>query len=224
MKIENLDPQLHMICGLLSELKIEYCIDSGTLLGLIREGKLLAHDLDIDISVREDQLKKLNELKEILKDKGYKCRILNFYGKKYKFKFWLATEKRVIDINIFRETSDNKFYICPQPFPILKDENFLFKNFRKLVRVSFGIMKSIGNEFDLNNFPWRIGTFHRTWAIPKEYFKSFEMLENGIFMPNKPTEYLEFRYGNWSVPNSNWNFRTDDKGLSQESPEAFNCF
>lgn len=213
-----------MICNLLSELKIEYCIDSGTLLGLVREGKLLAHDLDIDISVREDQLNRLKKLKEILKGKGYKCRVLNFFGKKYKFKFWRTGEKRVIDINIFRETPDNKFFICPQPFPIEKEENFLFRNFRKGVRVCFGLMKNIGSEFDLNNFPWSMGTYHRTWAIPKEYFDSFEHLENSIYMPNKSTEYLEFRYGNWRVPNSNWNFRTDDKGLSEKSPEAFNCF
>jgi len=224
MIIEKLDQQLNMIISLLNELKIEYCIDSGTLLGIIREQKLLSHDLDIDISIHESQQIKLRELMYQLKKNGYKCRILSFYGKKYKYKFWLSTEKRVIDINIFRETPDKKSYVCPQPFPITKDENFLLKNFRKLIRVSFGVMKSIGSEFDLNNFPWRIGTYHRTWAIPKEYFSSFELLNNDISIPNAATKYLEFRYGNWKVPNSNWNFRTDDKGLSAKSPDSFKCF
>jgi hypothetical protein len=224
MIIKNLDQQLNMVCSLLNELKIEYCVDSGTLLGLIREGKLLVHDLDIDISINESQQIKLIALMNQLKKKGYKCRILSFYGKKYKYKFWLSTEKRVIDINIFRETPDKKFYVCPQPFPIIKAENFIFKNFRKLIRVSFGVIKNIGNEFDLNNFPWRIGTYHRTWAIPKKYFCAFELFGNDIYVPQNAPKYLEFRYGNWKVPNSNWNFRTDDKGLSEKSPDSFKCF
>ena len=224
MIIKNLDQQLNMICSLLNELKIEYCIDSGTLLGLIREGKLLAHDLDIDISINESQQIKLIGLMSQLKKNGYKCRILSFYGKKYKYKFWISTEKRVIDINIFRQTPDEKYYVCPQPFPVIYKENFLFKNFRKLIRISFGVMKSMGNEFDLNNFPWRIGTYHRTWVIPEQYFCAFELLSNDIYVPKNATKYLEFRYGNWKVPNSNWNFRTDDKGLSVKSPDSFKCF
>ena len=224
MTIKNLDPQLNMICKLLSEIKIDYCIDSGTLLGLIREGELLTHDLDIDIFVHHNQQNKIIEIKNRLVKMSYKYRILNHYGKKYKYKFWLSSEKRVLDINIFRETNDNKFYVCPQPFPIIKDENFFIKNFRKLIRVSFGFMKSIGTEFDLNDFPWKIGTYHQTWVVPKEYFERFDILDNGVCIPNKAADYLGFRYGNWRAPNSNWNFRTDDKGLSEKSPLEFNCF
>jgi phosphorylcholine metabolism protein LicD len=210
-----------MICSLLYELNIQYCIDSGTLLGLIREGKLLAHDLDIDISINVSQQKKLIELIYQLKKNGYKCRVLSFYGKKYKYKFWNSSEKRVIDINIFRKTADNSFYICPQPFPLIKDENIFFKYFRKLIRICFGVMKNIGDEFDLNSFPWRIGTYHRTWIIPKEYFNNYELLSNNIYIPSNVTKYLQFRYGSWKVPNNNWNFRTDDKGLSTKSPNIF---
>ena len=75
MIIKNLDQQLNMVCSLLNELKIEYCVDSGTLLGLIREGKLLVHDLDIDISINESQHIKLIALMNQLKKKGYKCRL-----------------------------------------------------------------------------------------------------------------------------------------------------
>ena len=223
MKIEDLDPQLDMICSLLSELEIEYCVDSGTLLGLIREGALLVHDGDIDISVRENQQNKLAELKARLKDKGYKCRILSFYGQKFKFKFWHSAEERVIDINIFRESQDNKYFICPQPFPIIKNEHFLFFYGRKIIRVVFGIIKNIGSEFDLNDFPWRIGTHHLTWVIPKDYFSSFEHFSGQIYIPKHHEEYLEFRYGDWEKPNKSWNFRTDDKGLSQKLPSIFGC-
>ena len=223
MKIEVLDPQLEMICSLLCELEIEYCIDSGTLLGLIREGALLAHDGDIDISVHKSQLNKLVDLKVRLNDKGYKCRILSFYGQKFKFKFWHFAEKRVIDINIFRKSQDNKYFICPQPFPIIKNEHFLFFYSRKIIRVAFGIMKNIGSEFDLNDFPWRIGTYHSTWAIPHDYFSSFEHLSAQLFIPKNHEEYLAFRYGDWRKPNKSWDFRTDDKGLSHKIPSIFGC-
>ena len=58
----------------------------------------------------------------------------------------------------------------------MKNENFIFRNFRKLIRVFFGFMKSMFSEFDLNNFPWKFGTYHRTWKIPSEYFSSFKIL------------------------------------------------
>ena len=224
MTIKKLDPQLKMICSLLNELKIQYCVDSGTLLGLIREQELLAHDLDIDISIHVSQQKKVNDLAFQLKKRGYRCRILSFYGKRYKYKFSISTEKRVIDINIFRESLDDDLYVCPQPFPIIKAENIILATFRKLIRVSFGFMKHVGSEFDLNNLPWRIGTYHRTWAIPKVFFSSYELLNSDISIPKAAIEYLEFRYGDWKVPNGDWNFRTDDKGLSEKSPDLFKCF
>ena len=223
MKIENLDPQLEMMCNLLSELEIEYCIDSGTLLGLVREGALLERDRDIDIAILENQQNKLIKLKSRLRDQGYKCRILSVYGQKFKFKFWCASEKRSIDINIFRESQDNEKFICPQTFPIIKNENPLFFYGRKIIRVVFGIIKNIGSEFDLNDFPWRIGTCHLTWAIPKDHFSSFEHLSGQIYVPRKYKEYLTFRYGDWKTPNKNWNFRSDDMGLSQKFPSKFGC-
>jgi hypothetical protein len=41
-------------------------VDMGTLLGIIREGKLLGHDLDIDIAVHTANVDKINEIKKRL--------------------------------------------------------------------------------------------------------------------------------------------------------------
>ena len=211
-----------MILELLNKYKIENCIDSCTLLGLIREGKLLDHDLDIDIAVHQKDVNKLTVLREDLLSKGYKCRILSYHGKFYKYKFWHSNEKRVIDINIFRILKDQDFYICPQPFPIIKKEGIVFTYFRKFIRVVFGYIKNRGPEFDLNKFPWNIATYHRAWLIPKKYFESFSCKDSIVFYPKFSKEYLRFRYGKWEVPNKNWNFRTEDKGLTKNTPDDYN--
>lgn len=65
--------ELTFITNLLSKNKIQYWLNNGTLLGIYREGKVLEHDKDIDISAwntEEDKiiqlLKYFNEI--IIKD------------------------------------------------------------------------------------------------------------------------------------------------------------
>ncbi|MDB2318932.1 hypothetical protein N9V39_00895 [Gammaproteobacteria bacterium] len=222
--IYKLDPQLDMISSLLIQLDIKYCIDSGTLLGIIREGALLANDLDIDISIHDTQLSKVHMLKSELRIRGYKSRILSFHGQIYKIKFSNSQEKRFIDINIFSKSMDNIYYVCPQPSPILNNENFLFFYTRKIIRIIFGIIKNIGSEFDLNYFPWKLGTIHDTWVIPNDYFDNFQHLIDNIYVPNNYESYLKFRYGEWKTPKKNWNFRTDDMALAQYPPTKYRLY
>jgi phosphorylcholine metabolism protein LicD len=49
--MSNINESLSYISKLLNKNSIEYWADSGTLLGIKREGELLKHDPDIDISL-----------------------------------------------------------------------------------------------------------------------------------------------------------------------------
>lgn len=61
---------LKNIAAILDQCKIDYWLEGGTLLGIIRENRLLPWDNDIDISINHDQLDKLDSLYSGLKKLG----------------------------------------------------------------------------------------------------------------------------------------------------------
>ena len=71
-KQEIIDEQLNWIINVLEKNKIDYIIDSGTLLGIIREGKLMKWDKDIDITIFEKDIKKISPVLEEARAKKYK--------------------------------------------------------------------------------------------------------------------------------------------------------
>jgi len=55
----NIDIQLRWFIDLLNAMKIHYWLDSGSLLGMIRDGALIKDDNDLDISIWADQTEKI---------------------------------------------------------------------------------------------------------------------------------------------------------------------
>jgi phosphorylcholine metabolism protein LicD len=53
---------LDAVCDALSENKVAFYLDCGTLLGCIREGRILLHDTDIDVTIHLSQWDKLLEI------------------------------------------------------------------------------------------------------------------------------------------------------------------
>lgn len=53
---------LYAVCVMLDEEKIPYYLDCGTLLGCIREGRLLLHDTKVDITIHLSRWEKLVEI------------------------------------------------------------------------------------------------------------------------------------------------------------------
>ena len=187
---------------------IDSWIDSGTLLGLYRDGKIMDHDEDIDISMWSEDENKLRNIIITLKSKGYKLRILNYNNYNFKYKFIPNHNENslIIDVNLFLRSKE--LSLCPQPVHrngyfikiFLRPYLMIFKSFFKMVR------------FD--NFPNNRFFRMYTWTIPTDFFSAFSMLPNtNIPTPAKVNDYLEFRYGNWEIPQKNWSFVKDDEGL-----------
>ena len=83
-----------------------YWVCHGTLLGIIRDRKLIPWDTDIDIGVWKNDFKK-NLLIEKFKKKGFQTKI-KFYRDENIITF-IRYGGREIDINIYETTKNNKF-------------------------------------------------------------------------------------------------------------------
>ena len=68
--MENGEDTVVRVQKILSETGVFFFFDMGTLLGIVREGRLLKHDMDIDIGVRLKDEEEIKALRETLISKG----------------------------------------------------------------------------------------------------------------------------------------------------------
>ena len=94
--------QLSDVIKKIGKIRVNYWVDSGTLLGLIRDDCLLDGDKDIDIGIwSEDEEKIFSAFNSYFKD-DYSLKKYYFKRKIYKLKFIPICEgKRKVDINLF---------------------------------------------------------------------------------------------------------------------------
>ena len=101
---------------ILKEHRIYYWIDSGTLLGILRDGKFIENDTDIDIAI---VIEDATNLYQILQNNGYN--IWYYYDDKYGNKNLIRAEKYNvgIDFEIFFKNGNKYFYDAPRSLPSL---------------------------------------------------------------------------------------------------------
>lgn len=73
---ENGIELVHLLQGLLG--KEKFFFDMGTLLGIVREGKLLGHDLDVDTGIFIEKKEDVQRIREILLQNG--CKLARSYA------------------------------------------------------------------------------------------------------------------------------------------------
>ena len=223
-----MDAQLKEILDLLHKHQVSYWLDSGTLLGLMREGKLLKNDMDIDIGVWSDEGQKLIKMFPLIKQAGYTIYSASYKGKIFKYNFIsnYNKHKRKIDINLYREADYHAW--CPMYYFIFTSNHEKSKDrSRKLSGAVRRVVRSWWNRIntrfrlkvDINSFPWRPFLIIGTWWIPGKYFKNI-IYHTGVeaYIPSDWEGYLEFRYGRWQVKINEWVFYRDDKGINDKEP------
>ena len=105
-KIKKTDQNLHLLINTLEENKIRYWVCHGTLLGIVRDKKLISWDHDIDIGVIENNINR-KVLPLILKKKGFKQIKKTFIQNDGMMKF-VKKGGREVDINFYQLSSDKK--------------------------------------------------------------------------------------------------------------------
>lgn len=201
-----MDLGIDRLLNIFNENNIVYWLDSGTLLGLERDGKLISGDKDIDISVLGND----RVLPLILSLKNVGIKVKKYQGKVVKIKIYGLNE-RVIDISFFIDTCKN-FYSSPQ-FNINSNHFLLKISFIKKILTSYLYrVTSLDYKILILFKVVRIGY----WLIPKDLICVDQLQKqnkNKYNLPLKVNEYLTYRYGDWRKKISNWSSTKDDKGL-----------
>jgi len=175
---------LHDVCGILEEEGIPYTLEAGTLLGIVRENRLLPWDTDLDITVTSDYTGQLIAILHRMEKAGYRIKIRRYdrdiaVMKKNQPRIIKIQTRRLfffkgislMDIFIKYKDGDKYLWTVDESNPVLKKCPAEFYDNRTLY------------EFDSKLF----------W-IPSTY-----------------NDYLTYHYGlDWRKAIKNWDFRLDD--------------
>ena len=177
---------LKRVAKQLDKHNVKYSLDAGTLLGVIREQRLLPWDTDMDLAVSRDQLKKLKKALPRLKLYGYKVRIQPHVKddppvcQKDPKIVKVRTRKHFVRrgavvLDIFIKTKVDDKYVWFEGIKRYAKKSMAASHLDELTKIQF------------DNY---------SYSIPKN-----------------AEEYLTHRYGDWKTPVKEWNNFTDDKAL-----------
>ena len=218
-----MNKQLIDIIFIMNKSGAKYWVDSGTLLGLIREGDILNNDTDIDIGVTSTQIKIVNSILPKFKEAGYKI------NKQYYSKMltkWILTpynidkQKLRVDIQVFREYKGNYWSLAYKIKSRKKTNILLWSVFISLKnRIFLGlhrIRRRYGFRETLSSYYFQSMHQIKLWWIPKKYYEQLSVLDShDINTPYDAKEYLEFRYGDWEKKRTLWSYWDEDRGLKE---------
>tara|TARA_Y100001954_G_C15807021_1_gene603201 strand:- start:582 stop:1232 length:651 start_codon:yes stop_codon:yes gene_type:complete len=214
----KIDEQLEEVTKVLNEHDVFYWIDSGTLLGIVREGKLLSGDIDIDISIPYTEKEKVLSLLPAFESIGYFIKEIWIYkSTDYILKLKSEGKDRVIDFQIYYENKEQNIWYSPQ-FVNRKSSNILSKVVRKVIHDYI-----IGRAKNKNTGKYPFAYDHIMWVESKDLIGTPKYLENTqIKAPENIIGVLELHFGStWKIPNSNWNFIRDDGAFVRKDPDSF---
>lgn len=213
-----LNEQLKEVTKVLNKNNIFYWIDSGTLLGMVRDGKLLSGDIDIDISIPNTEKEKVLKLMPEFESLGYFLKECWVYKTTdYILKLKHVFKDRVIDIQIYYENRENNIWYSPQ-FVNRKSSNIISKIARKVIHDYI-----IANSIIKNTGKYPFAYDHITWVESKDLIGTPKYLENTeIKAPENIIGLIELHYGStWRLPNKSWNFIRDDGAFVKKDPNMF---
>ena len=157
-------------------------IDSGTLLGITRDGNLIPGDNDLDFACEYSSFNK-RELESFVEKYGYRLHYYSRRGLVYKVK--CRSDSLIdIDITIFFKLGDG--YISP------------IKSFEKKLSYPYRLYYYHSRVVNLDLIP---AVNFLTFFIPGSLYRNLDV---------EPSSYLTFRYGDWMSPKSDWDFISMD--------------
>lgn len=186
---------------------IDYWLDSGTLLGIIRQGKLLDSDDDIDISILSSESDEIKKVIEEYNNTGYNERI-KLYDNEIQKVVLKNQDAPNIDISVF-QTDENMLWRVTGKHMSGKEVNFVRYGGIKLARNLFSVIHK--NKKLIDNSLYRISTGYRlaVQIIPADLIHPIKY-KNGYKVPGQYEEYLKYKFGDWRNPDPDWDTWEDE--------------
>lgn len=212
---------------------ISYWVDQGTLLGLVRDGRPLAGDNDIDISVWFRDVKNVRpKLVAELRSAGLEVGESYLYGLTLK----AAGADKPVNISYLFEDRDQavKFFFPPDGggnFLATRLRKFLIHLWQKLDGTGVPQPQKGGLAYLFRRLPWKLTNGAAGLLTLGYYLLSFSYVgrsdrkhfagsaqklygELVLPIPLQAEAYLTHKYGlSWRVPQKDWSYWKDDGSL-----------
>ena len=174
---------LYQINDVLKTSNLPYWIEGGTLLGAVRDKKLIPWDHDLDMGIINNSDEDIERIIKKLKSKFY-VSVKPFNGKGT----WELGKYRVLKI-------------YPKKWIFFKEE---------LCCDLFVYYKGEHNGEEVYKYVvWGKNAYHKKEYF--DTTGSLEFYNNSINIPNNPESFLEVKYGkDWNIPKETWNVALDD--------------
>jgi len=225
------------VISIFEEHDIPYWIDQGTLLGLIRDGKLIPWDHDLDFGVFEHEID-TEKLRGIFIENGFKIEDIPDGNKCLHFTYY---EERKVDITLYNIESEYAitYFIKPPSglhkiFNVLDSivNNFDYVTKKKIIVKSINVIRGIyhfvliifpiekivksfiSNRFKNNNWTELV-----QYKIPYNILmkkKNIKFKKTDLPVPINPESYLEYAYGlDWKIPKRDYVWYKDNSKAFQ---------
>lgn len=221
-----MDDQLKWITGILEHNDIPYWVDSGTLLGLVREGDVMSHDKDIDLACWGEHKDRILTFGKRFRTDGYKFTYNTYRGTGYSLKL-APKDKRRRDITIgFHYRDDGQAwrlatFFVDNPHPPGSIPFFLKGLWRFPLRTATSFLRNhVPAEHLVANWPSRLVLQAGVWRYPVEIVENTIIHpDTGLRIPERWFDYLKLRYGDWHEPVRQWRWYRDDHAAVVGLPE-----
>ncbi len=226
-KIGDFDMQLLKLTDTVIMKDRQAWVDQGTLLGLVRDHKLIEWDNDIDLSCMvADRPKVSLDDAQTLLGKGFVVLTCK-YG--YTIKKLDADQKsRKIDLTFIYRQNGHKL----KSYSDFEHQNFFAKVFEKTIKELLGLVqrsKRSGFRLMLWMFANGISWFYRSYFMKTIDMEcpewQFDMVTEPlmdelqtIMIYKEPEKYIKYKYGkDWQIPKKNWDYTTEDGGVISQN-------
>lgn len=221
---------LDVIKEVLDNNNCQYFLDTGTLLGAIRDHQFIPWDNDIDLGVVDCQETKktiLNICKQLY-NKGY-----NVTASEHELDIF--DRSGLLDLGVkFYDHNGNNYEtsfgkICGSQLAHMLygslSGNIIFKNgygsykFKAFMSKALRVLSLITPRLIVKKLMRLSKIESRNLSIPVHllsHFSDFEFYGRYYKVPSNSLDYLQYRYGkDWNKPNRNYNFINDDKSIKK---------